>query len=362
MKLLLILIVFIFISCKSQQEEYICTPCDLPCDELAFSDPGICPHCSMDLIKKSELVSEEKLVLNKIDIQEGSGVFLIEGGQSKRDKTIEVHYHRPKDFNTDSKILIVIPGAGRNADSYRNSWIEASEKFNVLVLSLMYGEEDYYYGAYHLGNLMKNLNLANSVEYDKNSNNVFLNEDEFSAEVNLDSEQWIFKDFDRIFKLVVDELDSSQTEYDIFGHSAGGQILHRFAIFQPTSKANRIVAANSGSYTLPDFDTDLPFGVKNAGLAKENIKLSFKKNLTLFIGELDNENENGGLLLRSTTADKQGLHRLARGTHFYEKSKRLARDLDCDFNWELKIVPGVGHNQKGMSKAAANLLYGSDKN
>ena len=206
---------------------------------------------------------------------------------------------------------------------------------------------------------MTNLNLANSVEYDENSNNVFLNEEEFTAEVNTNRNQWIFKDFDRIFRLVVNELKTSLREYDIFGHSAGGQILHRFAIFQPSSSANRIIAANSGSYTLPDGNIDLPFGIKNTKLTEEELRASFQKNLTILVGELDNENESGGLLLRSPTVDKQGLHRLARGKYFFNQSNRIAKDLNYKFNWKLKIVPNVGHNQQEMAMAAADLLYGS---
>lgn len=361
MKIHVITFLLLIVSCRSESGEFICKPCNLPCDELVFERPGICPHCSMDLVKKSELVPKKPMVLNQIDLEVGSGKFLVEGGFTK-EKTIEVHYHLPSNFDADSNVLLVVPGAGRNADSYRNSWIEVSEKFNVLVVSLMYREDDYDYGAYHLGNLMTNLNLTKSVEFDENSNNVFLNEDKFSAELNTNRNQWIFNDFDRIFKLVVNKLKASQTEYDIFGHSAGGQILHRFAIFQPSSSANRIVAANSGSYTLPDKGVDMPFGVKNMRLSEVELRASFQKNLTLLVGELDNENEKGGLLLRSPTVDKQGLHRLARGKYFFNQSKRIAKDLNFKCNWKLKIVPNVGHDQKKMAMAAADMLYGFDKN
>ena len=44
----------------------------------------------------------------------------------------------------------------------------------------------------------------------------------------------------------------------MFGHSAGAQILHRMVLFAPGSRADRIVAANSGFYTLADPDQALP--------------------------------------------------------------------------------------------------------
>jgi hypothetical protein len=340
---------------------YVCKPCDLSCDKLSFTESGICPHCNMELIKKSDLISEKELILNEINIQSGSGAFLIEGGIGNEDKKIKVFYHKPKNFRTTSRVLIVVPGSGRNADSYRDAWVEESEKYGALILSPMYKEVEYDYGAYHMGNLIYNLNLESSAKYDQNSNKVFLDEELFSFEINSNRNEWIYNDFDRIFDNVVKALGSTQTEYDIFGHSAGGQILHRLAIFQPNSKANKILASNSGSYTLPDFNNELPFGIENTVLTKENIETSFKKNLVLFIGELDNENEQGGLMLRSPSVDKQGTHRLERGKYFFNKSKDIAEELGYEFNWKIIVVQKVGHNHRKMGNAAGEYLYGKDK-
>lgn len=195
-------------------------------------------------------------------------------------------------------------------------------------------------------------------EFFENTNIAKLNEKDFTFEITENSEELIFGDFDRIFEMVKKAENLSQTKYDIFGHSAGGQILHRLAIFHPSSKANRIIAANSGFYTLPDLNTKLPFGIQNSFLKTENLKQSFNANLTLLIGELDNENETSGTLLRSESADKQGLHRLERGRYFYKKSKEAASKIGTDFNWKIEIVPNIGHNHRKMGQAAAKLLYG----
>ena len=344
-------------SCKEKQGSYVCPPCDLSCDSLTFSSDGKCPHCDMHLIKQDALYEAGNLVLNKINIETGSGEFLIEGGVGHKDKVIKVYYHKPKNFQPQSRILIVIPGSGRNGDSYRDSWKEKSEKYGVLILSPMYLELEYDFGDYHFGGLMYDLALEESVTYVENSNQVILDEESFSFKVNSNADEWIFNDFNRLFESVVTAIGSEQTEYDIFGHSAGGQILHRFAIFQPNSKVNRIVASNSGSYTLPDFSSGLPFGIKNTSLTEAKLESSFKKHLVLFIGELDNEDEKGGLLLRSPSVDKQGLHRLARGRFFYNEAQAIANKLAFDFNWELVIIPNVGHNFRKMGEAAADFLY-----
>lgn len=51
------------------------------------------------------------------------------------------------------------------------------------------------------------------------------------------------------------------------------------------------------------------------------------------------------------------LHRLTRGKAFYQDAKEVAKHMQLPFNWQLHLVPGVGHNKVGMSKAAAEILY-----
>ena len=299
----------------------------------------------------------QKHTLDTVKINEGSGFFHIKGGTGHEHDTITVYYHKPKSFTTKSKVLIVIPGAGRNGDSYRDSWIEASEKHSVLILSPAYAEKDYTYADYHLGGLIKALDMRKGVTFRKNSNQVYMDEDIVEFKQNTDTSQWIYQDFDRLFLIAKSAVNSKQQKYDMFGHSAGGQILHRFALIYPNSKANRILASNAGSYTLPNLNTVIPFGLKNTGTTNKSLKKSFKKHLDIFLGELDNADEKGGKLLRSKTTDKQGTHRLARGTYFYNESLETAKILKTKFNWKLKIIAGVGHNQRKMAKAAAIYLY-----
>lgn len=340
-------------SCQKPAGKYVCKPCDRSCDQLFFDEPGICPHCKMDLLKKSEL----ELTINEINIQTGSGVFLIEGAKGNLENAIRIYYHKPNNYQADSRVLFVIPGAGRNGDSYRDAWIEESEKYGVLILSPMYPEETYEFEDYHLGGLAQELNLANSISYVENSNIAKLDESQFSLSLNEDSETWLFNDFDRIFDLSMRAMNASQTTYDLFGHSAGGQILHRMAIFQTASKADRILAANSGFYTLTDTSFTFPFGTKNMHQDKQFLASAFQKKLVLFLGELDNADETGGTLLRSESVDKQGLHRLARGKFFFNHAKDIALQGDLTFNWELKIIPQVGHNHREMGDAAGKFLY-----
>ena len=169
--------------------------------------------------------STHNQLTSPIKILEGSGSFTIEGGFEKSD-SITIHYFKPKDFNTSSKVIYVIPGGGRNGDDYRDSWVKKAEEYNILVLSPEY-KEKYYpeFWNYNLAGMYKDVKInkeRTAIESFKISDN---------------PNEWIFNDFDRVFETVKKELELKIDKYDMFGHSAGGQLLHRFAIFHPNNKA-----------------------------------------------------------------------------------------------------------------------------
>jgi pimeloyl-ACP methyl ester carboxylesterase len=294
----------------------------------------------MHLIKKSELVPDEGLILNHISIEDGSGKFLIEGG-FERDNAIVVHYYRPQSFSDQSSVIFVLHGAGRNGSEYRDAWVAQSEKYNLLVLTPEYSEKHYpEFWSYNLAGMIQDVNLENE-----------------TFKINQNQNSWIFGDFDRIFNKVKNSLNLEKEKYNMFGHSAGGQLLHRLAVFYPENKADRILASNSGWYTLPTEDEIFPYRLGNI---KSEEEVDFSSNLIVFLGEDDNADETRGDVRHSPEADEQGLHRLARGKYFYELSKETALKQRVEFNWAFKIISGIGHDYRGMSKAAAQYLYGSE--
>jgi hypothetical protein len=276
----------------------------------------------------------------------GSGKFTLDGGKGHPEKQIEIYYHLPLSHNKKTKVLIVVPGAGRNGWSYRDSWVEASEKYNLLILSPSYSDKYYpRFWNYNIGRMLSN------VKINKTKSAI-----ESYTVVN-DHHEWIFSDFDRMFDYSVSQLNLTTKKYDMFGHSAGGQILHRFALFYRSNKADRILASNSGWYTVPTFDENFPYGLNNGVSTQDKIGSAFKSKLTVFLGELDNENETRGHLVKNSQLNIQGTYRLSRGKYFFEKAKKMASSLNAEFNWNIKVVQSVGHDYKNMGKAAATYLY-----
>lgn len=339
---------------SEHRAEYVCPPCK-PCtmDDRIFTAPGECPGCGMTLIPRATSLASADLQ------RAGSAAFAVPGGVGNEHKTITVHYHRPERFTAESPILIVLPGTGRNGAEYLDAWKQMSNEKGVFVAALTYPEADYDFAAYHLGGVVKNLRFPPIPRNADGSEAsvVRLRDEDIQFEYNPRQEQWLFHDFDRIFELIVARTGSAVTQYDLFGHSAGAQILHRHVLFHPTSKANRIVAANAGFYTLPDFDTPQMLGLKGTSVTRESIAKSLGAKLIVLLGELDDSGEEGGINLHTPAIDRQGVGRLARGRYFFGAGEELARAMNVTFAWKLQTVPKTGHEYRMMSVAAADLLY-----
>lgn len=334
-----------------------------------------------------------------IVVEPGSGAFEVPGG-THPERRITVHYHRPDDLAADAPVVMVIPGAGRNGDEYRDAWVEASEEHGLLVLSPSYPERHYpEYWSYNLAGMTDRVTLELGFVVDTDPAEWRLDDvlEELGpladphelfghsarghllhglmllelvgmledveirgtdAEPDRDPDTWIFDDFDRIFERVRSELELETETYDLFGHSAGGQILHRLVLFAPSERHGRILAANAGWYTVPTREASFPYGMEGTGLTDAELEEAFAAELVVFLGEEDDADETRGSLRRTPAADRQGAHRLARGTHFYRTARATADSLGLHFSWERVVVPGVGHDYERMSEAAAEHLYG----
>lgn len=293
--------------------------------------------------KNPKSSSASQSITSSTILKKGAGKFIMKSGM-KEEKILTIHYYQPDNLQATSEVVFVIPGSGRDGDEYSYGWIQKAEAYNLLVISPEYNKQDYpEFWNYNLAGMYKD---------------VVLNKERTRVEsfrISQNTEEWIFSDFDKIFNLVKDELHLQTDTYDMFGHSAGGQVLHRLALFHPTNKANRILAANSGWYTLPLDSLEFPYGLKST--VQPSDKINYETNLIVFLGEKDDATETRGSLRRSPQADEQGLHRLSRGKYFYETARQNAIENKKVFNWKLEVVPNVGHEHEKMSAAAADYLY-----
>lgn len=294
-------------------------------------------------------------------LKQGPGSFDVPGGPGDEDRTVGVRYFLPRRFTPRSPILLVIPGAGRHAGDYRDAWIPMAQRTGVLVAALNYPARDYDFAAYQMGGVIEDLEVQNAPRPGRDGlprRRARVLDEDIDYDLNRQPEEWLFADFDRIFDMLVAATGSTRTRYDIFGHSAGAQVVHRMVLFRPESKADRIICANAGLYTLPTLDQPLLTGLRGTGATRASLTASFRARMTVMLGEEDTDRGEGTLRLSTPAIEEQGQTRFERGRYFFNVARETARRIGAPFNWRLRIIPGVGHDHQRMSVAAGRYLYG----
>ena len=177
----------------------------------------------------------------------------------------------------------------------------------------------------------------------------------------------------------------------VAGHSAGGQVLHRYAVAARGDAAAaraqidvRFIVANPSSYLYlsperpvdggrafapydrarcPEFDT-YRFGLTGAPRyftdrpLDEIVRDYRARRVVYMLGTADND-PNHSVLDRSCAAMAQGPHRLARGEAYHRYIVQLLGS-DAERTHRKVLVQGVGHNNAGMwaSTAGQAALFG----
>lgn len=261
---------------------------------------------------------------------------------SHPDRVLRVYTYRPGSHGPDDPVMLVMHGASRNADDYRDRWIEAADRYNLLIVAPRIDKGDFSSEEFRLGGVVRNRE---------------------ESPVPPDSPPkagWTFSLMDRLFLHVRALSGSRQEQYDFFGHSAGGQFAHRFAMFLPTARTRTIIAANSGWYTFPTDAVRFPYDLAGfpgrPPLGPPDYAGMFNKHLVIMLGTADTVRDRN--LLMTPEADAQGMNRLERGRAYFAAGKALATRLNLPFRWEVVEAPGVAHSSADMIPLSARWLYG----
>jgi poly(3-hydroxybutyrate) depolymerase len=234
----------------------------------------------------------------------------------------------PSTLSRATQLLLVMHGKGRNADEYCQSWVDWAAKADYIVLCPQFDEDEWPGSAgYNLGN-------------------VFTGEDG-SGRVNPE-EEWAFTVAERVHRHAATNFALEARLFDMWGHSAGAQFVHRFVLFKPRSLVRYAIAANPGWYTAADPATAFPYGLQHPAL---DLGESYtREHLVIMRGEGDVVRDDN--LRTEPGAEAQGHTRFERAGFAYA----AARATDPDTNWQLIDVPGADHDQVTMSAAAQRFL------
>lgn len=246
---------------------------------------------------------------------------------------LDIFYHLPEAVDENTKILFIIHGNSRNADDYLKVWRKLTEGENVALFAPHFKRNSFI--------SFNTLQMSTSNGVIRSDKNLYLN-----------------NSIDTLFEFIKSKFNLKANSYDIYGHSAGAQFVHRYLLMSEDPKVNIAVAANAGWYTFLN-GANFPYGVKNPPiiLSDSNVKVFLGTNLHILIGSNDIDVDSS--INKSDGAQKQGLNRLQRAKNFFDYTNLIVEQNDLTFNWKYQLVPGAPHSNKVMSRAAVRIFFDS---
>lgn len=212
----------------------------------------------------------------------------------------------------------------RNPEEYIEAWADWAAAENRLVACPGFDSEGWRGSrAYNMGNVLRR-----------------------GGRDPLPQEKWVFTVVEALHAHLRETLALADARFDLWGHSAGAQVAHRFPLFKPLAPLRRVVAAGAGWYTLPDPGLGYPYGLAHPALGLDGRAPSWLRTpLTLMRGSRDVVRDEH--LRTSPEAEAQGPTRFHRAAHMLDR----ARARDPGSPWRLLDVPGAGHEHAAMARA-----------
>ncbi|WP_223431687.1 alpha/beta fold hydrolase [Pseudomonas sp. GL-B-26] len=269
------------------------------------------------------------------------------------------------------RVLIIVHGRLRNADTYRQSAVHAAEQAGQSASTLVLAPQ-----------FLNDTDVAAHPVADsvlRWQGNDWMAGGLSTAPFSLSS----YAALDEIIARIGDRKQFPDVKQIVIaGHSGGAQVVQRYALLghdQPALKAAdiqvRYVIANPSSYAY--FDERRPVAFSHAGCpnfnrwkyglkdlpayaggqtAKQLEENYVKRDVVYLLGQQDSDPKQPALD-KSCEAQAQGANRLARGRNYFAYLKRLHPQ---GLSQQLIEVPGVGHDGDGMfnSPQGQKALFG----
>ena len=175
-----------------------------------------------------------------------------------------LHAARPHNYDVGTPVLFVDHGVGRNGKDYRDHWLDLVDEAGILAISIEFPEASFpEHLWYHFGNLHDKDGTPNG------------------------REEWTFGIDERLFDQLRAQGVTTRQHYGLFGHSAGGQYVHRMVSFGFRNRVTVAVSANAGTYAMPDLTTPWPFGLGETDVDTDTLRALLGFRITVMVGTAD---------------------------------------------------------------------------
>ena len=262
--------------------------------------------------------------------QRGALPFTFEGHP---EKTILLNYYRAARYSPGGDVVFVQHGMMRNGDEYRDFWIDAADAHDLLIVAPTFPDEMF--------------------PETENYNNGMVKDQSHRTTAR---DSWTYHVPARVVGLLVSHGVMTEGSARIFGHSAGGQFLHRMVSLVGMGPFRHVIAANAGWYSLPVLETEFPAGLGGVGLSKDDLRRLLGSDLRIMAGQ-DDCHSSADNLPSAPEALAQGAGRLQRARTYHAAGRAAAEALGTPFAWQLTEVPNVDHDGDAMGRAAAGLWF-----
>ena len=250
---------------------------------------------------------------------------------------LPVFVAKPSKVNKATRLVVVMHGRKRNAEEYRDQWIEAAKELNLLVIVPEFSEENFpQVWGFNYGNIKT------------------------AQSEPIEPKLHAYSAIDPLANEALETFKLKSNNWGIYGHGAGAHFVHRYVLHHPEANHTLAIAANLGWY-LSMTDQEWPFGLTNSGIDAAQLKQAFGKYFLLMLGKADISTKPNSPYVKEhwDTINLQGEHRLARGRNFFKSAVKKSKEVDQFFKWGMVEVPTTkGHsNTKQMVPYAAEMFF-----
>ena len=227
---------------------------------------------------------------------------------------LDVYYHLPDVIDEDTEVIFIIHGNSRNADNYLETWIARADGENVALFAPHFKRSQF--------PSFNTLQMSTSKGVIRENRTLYLN-----------------NSIDELFVHIKSLFGLNDKKYNIYGHSAGAQFVHRYLLTSDSPAVDIAIAANAGWYTFLN-GANFPYGIKNppVSLNDSNVKKFLKTNLHILIGSKDTDVDSS--VNQSEGAQKQGFNRFQRANNFLNTQNPLLNKIILNLIGNFRLCLG----------------------
>src|SRR5215472_18801778 len=239
---------------------------------------------------------------------------------------------RPRAYSPRIPVLLVFHGDLRNGADFRDFWLPLVDEAQLLAIAPEFSATAYPGPEwYNLGNRID----ANGREKSR--------------------DEWTYGVPGRLFAALRRQGITARRRYGVFGHSSGGQFVHRMISLGFRDAVAAAATANAGTYAMPDLQVAFPYGLGGTHLDEAALRRLLAFRLTIFAGTADVDTTSPHFP-NDAAAMRQGPTRFARAHAYIAAARDAAKRYGVPCAWAIVDVADVGHDGKQMSEAATPVL------